>query len=118
LAKLNPPPIRDIPVLVGGGGEQKTLRIVAEHADIWHGFGDADTIRHKHEVLDNWCATVGRDPGEIERSAGIRGAGPQEVGQPLYEVGTRLFTISVGGPDFDLAPVQEWVSWRDEINAA
>ncbi len=66
--RLNPPPTRDIPVLVGGGGERKTLRIVAEHADIWHGFGDADTIAHKHDVLDDWCAKAGRNPGEIERS--------------------------------------------------
>ena len=50
------------PSSIGGGGERKTLRIVAQHADIWHGFGDAETIAHKHRVLDDWCARVGRDP--------------------------------------------------------
>jgi probable F420-dependent oxidoreductase len=42
--KLNPPPTRKIPVLIGGGGEKKTLKLVAQHADIWHSFGDAETI--------------------------------------------------------------------------
>src|SRR4029453_3022620 len=41
-AKLNPPPTRKIPVLIGGGGEKKTLKLVARHADIWHTFGDAE----------------------------------------------------------------------------
>ena len=45
--------------------------IVAEHADIWHGFGDAETLAHKHAVLDRWCERVGRDPSEIVRSAGV-----------------------------------------------
>src|SRR2546421_11263290 len=67
-SKLNPPPTRKIPILVAGVGEKVTLRIVAEHADIWHGIGDLDTIRHKSAVLDDWCGKVGRDPGEIERS--------------------------------------------------
>ena len=81
--RLNPPPTRRIPVLIGGGGEQKTLRIVAQQADIWHGFGGPDTIAHKHSVLDRWCERVGRDPAEIERSAGVSTApGPLSRGCP------------------------------------
>ncbi len=117
LGRLNPPPTRQIPVLIGGGGERKTLRIVAQHADIWHTFGDADTIRRKHAVLDQWCAEVGRDPGEIERSAGVPPKDPAGYGPPLYELGTRLFTIGRSGPDYDLAAVRDWVAWRDEQNA-
>jgi probable F420-dependent oxidoreductase len=116
-ARLNPPPTRKIPVLIGGGGEKKTLKLTAEHADIWHGYGDAETIGHKHAVLDEWCAKVGRDPGEIERSAGVREGGPEDIGEELLALGTRLFTISVPGPEFDFGRLSEWISWRDDVNA-
>jgi probable F420-dependent oxidoreductase len=116
-AKLNPPPVHRVPILIGGGGERKTLRLVAEHADIWHGFGDADTLAHKNEVLDRWCAQIGRDPGEIERSADAQGAGPEAVGDGLLAVGTRLITMSCtseGG--FDLGLVRAWLQFRDDQN--
>jgi probable F420-dependent oxidoreductase len=125
-ARLNPPPTRDIPVLIGGGGERKTLRIVAQHASIWHGFGGARTIAHKHEVLDGWCRRVGRDPAEIERSAGVSakpGRFPEDVpdyvagAEALYAVGTRLFTVGLSGPHYDLAPLRDLVAWRDSRNA-
>jgi probable F420-dependent oxidoreductase len=121
-AKLNPAPTRRIPVLIGGGGERKTLRIVAEQADIWHGFGTPETIAHKHEVLDDWCRRIGRDPAEIERSSGVSrkpGRLPEDVGdyaagaQQLYDVGTRLLTVGVSGPDYDRGPLRDLVAWRD-----
>jgi probable F420-dependent oxidoreductase len=70
LARLYPAPVRKIPVLIGGGGEKKTLKLVATHADIWHSFADLDTFKHKSQILDEWCAEVGRDPSQIERSVG------------------------------------------------
>jgi probable F420-dependent oxidoreductase len=116
-AKLNPPPTRDVPVLIGGGGEKKTLRLVAEHASIWHGFGDPETLAHKNQVLNDWCAQVGRDPGEIERSADAGGKGPDEVAEGLLGVGTRLITMSVNSDDgFDLGLVRSWVQFRDDQN--
>ena len=63
LGKLNPQPMRDIPILIGGGGEKKTLRLVAQHADIWHSFSDRDRYPRKAEILARHCADVGRDPG-------------------------------------------------------
>lgn len=126
-SRLNPAPTRDIPVLIGGGGEKKTLRIVAEHASIWHGFGDPETVAHKHAVLDRWCAEIGRDPAEIERSAGVSpkpGRLPEDVAdyaagaQALHDIGTRLFTVGVGGPSFDLGPLRDLVAWRDSHREA
>jgi F420-dependent oxidoreductase-like protein len=68
---LNEPrPIRPggIPILVGGGGEQRTLRLVAKYADACNVFGDVATIRHKLEVLNRHCEAVGRDPAEITKT--------------------------------------------------
>jgi probable F420-dependent oxidoreductase len=116
-AQLNPAPTRKIPTLIGGGGERKTLRLVARHADIWHGFGDVATITHKSAVLDDWCAEEGRDPDAIERSCGVQGD-PADTADALHAVGVRLFTIGMGGPDWDLGPVRDWLAWRDATNAA
>ncbi len=119
LSVLNPPPTRDIPVLIGGGGERKTLRLVARHADIWHGFGDLDTMRHKLEVLDRWCASEGRDPAAVERSTSVArgGAFDRQWADDLREIGFSLFTVSAGGPDYDLDPLREALAWRDEVNS-
>ncbi|MFC6238166.1 LLM class F420-dependent oxidoreductase [Longivirga aurantiaca] len=114
---LNPAPLRDIPVLIGGGGEKKTLRYTARHADIWHGFGDLGTVVRKSAILDEWCRTEGRDPSEVERSVGVEGD-PGTKGQPLLDAGVTLFTIGLGGPSYDLARLTDWLAWRDEVNAA
>ncbi|WP_203137436.1 LLM class F420-dependent oxidoreductase [Microbacterium sp. JZ31] len=120
---LNPAPTRDIPILIGGGGERKTLRIAATHADIWHSFGDAETIAHKSAVLDEWCAKVGRDPSEIVRSAGVSpkpGRFPEDLddyvghAERLHAVGVRLLTVGYEAPTWDLGPLRDLIAWRDE----
>ena len=111
-AKSNPAPTREIPILIGGGGEKKTLRLVAEHADQWHSFADLEVLRRKSGILAEHCAAVGRDPGQIERSVGVDGP-PADAAEELVEAGATLFTIGIGGPDYDLSVVQEWVRWRD-----
>jgi alkanesulfonate monooxygenase SsuD/methylene tetrahydromethanopterin reductase-like flavin-dependent oxidoreductase (luciferase family) len=66
-----PQPIRRLPILIGGDGEKKTLRLVARYADIWNStMTDVDELEHKIEVLNRHCDTVGRDPGEIRKTAG------------------------------------------------
>ena len=57
------------------------------------------------------------DPGEIERSAAVGDKSPADIGKSLLDVGTRLFTVSSSGPDYDLGLLREWVTWRDEVNA-
>jgi F420-dependent oxidoreductase-like protein len=65
----NPKPIRGhIPILIGGSGEKRTLRLVAQYGDACNLFGDPDTVRHKLEVLERHCADVGRDPAEITKT--------------------------------------------------
>ncbi len=71
--KMVPLPFsRRMPLMIGGGGERKTLRIVAEHADIWNVFGTPETLRHKDEVLRQHCEDVGRDADAIERTVGCK----------------------------------------------
>ena len=110
-AKLNPPPTRKIPILVAGVGEKVTLRIVAEHADIWHGIGDLDAIRHKATVLDEWCSRVGRDPGEIERSTFVHDA--LDRLDDYVAAGITHLVVGAGGPEYDLEPLRRLVEWRD-----
>ena len=113
--KLNPAPTREIPVLIGGGGEKVTLRIVAEHAHIWNGFGDPERAAHKSRILDEWCEKVGRDPGEIERSILV---GPKQVdkGDAYVEKGITHLIFRAGGPDYDLEPLKKLIAWRDSRN--
>ncbi len=65
----NPRPLRgDIPILVGGSGERKTLKLVAKYADGCNVSGDPERVRHLMGVLDQHCEDVGRDPSEITRT--------------------------------------------------
>jgi probable F420-dependent oxidoreductase len=114
-AQLNPAPTRKIPVLIGGGGEKKTLRLVAQHGDIWHSFSDVATLKRKSEVLAAHCADVGRNPDEIQRSVETPRGNPAEVGPPLLEAGATLFTVGVDGPSYDLGGLRRWLEWRDTL---
>lgn len=68
----DPPPVQpNLPLLIGGGGEQKTLRIVARYADAMNVGGGFDNVKHKDEVLRRHCEEVGRDESEIERTVGM-----------------------------------------------
>ena len=68
-APLEPKPVGPLPILIGGGGEKKTLRMVATYADEWNIWATPEIMEQKSKVLDQRCAEVDRDPAEILRSA-------------------------------------------------
>lgn len=105
LPQLNPPPIGNLPILVGGGGEKVTLRLVAQYADMWNTFGPVDAFAAKNRVLDNWCARVGRDPTEIERTVML--LDDREIAKvDRYVAAGAQHLILGAGPPFDLEPLR------------
>ncbi len=66
-----PPPIGRLPLMLGGSGEQRTLRIVARDADAWNGEGTPQEWARRSAILDGHCRATGRDPASIVRTAGV-----------------------------------------------
>jgi F420-dependent oxidoreductase-like protein len=114
----NPKPLRgDIPILIGGSGERKTLRMVAQYADGCNLFGGPDRAKHLLEVLEGHCERLGRDPAEITKTSmrtiaigetdadvkakldAMRGFWPEE----------RIASVTAGTPDQILEVAQAYV---------
>ena len=115
LAALNPAPVGELPLLIGGGGEKVTLRLVAKYADAWNTFGPPENFAHKSAVLDEWCEREGRDPSEIERTVAVNDDDVHDIGR-YVDAGATHVIVAVGNP-FDLAPLESLMAQRDEINA-
>jgi probable F420-dependent oxidoreductase len=115
LTVLNPPPTRKIPILVAADGA-KSLRLVAQYADIWHTFADGEALSVKSRQIDDYCRQVGREPADIERAIFV-GGDPWQAGPPLRERGVGMFTLVAHGPEFDLNELHRWLAWRDQENA-
>jgi len=113
--RLNPPPTRRIPILIGGRGEQKTLRLVARYADIWHSFVSADELAHKVSVIERWGEKDGHDTSDIVISNEL-GRRDAAAADEMYDAGVRLFTLGFGGPDYHYDIVDRWIAWRDAKN--
>ncbi|MBO9577824.1 MAG: LLM class F420-dependent oxidoreductase, partial [Microbacteriaceae bacterium] len=118
--RLHPKATRDVPVLIGGKGERKTLRLVARHADIWHSFVSPDEFGHKLDVLKGWCEEIERDVAEIELSVGLQAVFgfDRELLDAWYGQGVRLFTIGADGPDYVPKDFARFLAWRDEKNGS
>ncbi len=105
-----PRPVQErIPILVGGSGERKTLRLVAQYADACNLFGDAATVRHKVDVLRAHCADVGRDPAGVEvthLSLALDASVEDQIGRyrQLAEAGVQ--TAMVRFPALDEAAIE------------
>jgi probable F420-dependent oxidoreductase len=123
LAKLNPPPVRHVPLLIAGVGEQRTLRLVAHYADGWHAaFPDRpDELEPKVAALRRWCDELGRDPADIEWGLGVE---PEDLerflaedGPTYVEMGFTQFTLGFNGPDWPVDGGAGFLDWRDRMNA-
>jgi probable F420-dependent oxidoreductase len=111
LAKLNPGPVNGkIPLMIGGSGEKVTLRLVAEHADALNTFGPVDNFRRKNDVLNEWCAKVGRDPKAIERTVAIESKDLVDA-DGYAAAGADHLIVMLSAP-FDLDPVARFIAER------
>jgi probable F420-dependent oxidoreductase, MSMEG_2906 family len=97
ISKLKPGPAGPMPILIGGGGEKVTLRLVAEHAQMWNALGSPEEYAHKSKVLDEWCRKIGRDPKEIERTANVNVSSPREIKEWL-DAGLEHFVLRLAQP--------------------
>jgi probable F420-dependent oxidoreductase len=122
LGRLDPPPHRRMPIVIGGTGRRRTLRLVAEHADGWHAMFPErpEELQAPVAALLQWCAEVGRDPGTIEWSVGIE---PDDIerflgrdAETYLEMGFSQFTLGFNGPDWPVGAGAAFLAWRDERN--
>ncbi len=104
LPRLNPPPTRDIPILVGGSGPKVTLKIVAEFANAWNTFGPPENFAAKNKILDQHCEDLGRDPAQIERTVCLN---EHEIDQAdAFVEGGAQHLILMNGAPFDFSGLE------------
>jgi F420-dependent oxidoreductase-like protein len=91
----SPRPVQDrVPILVGGGGERRTLAAAAKYADACNFFGAPDVVRHKLEVLATHCAEIGRDLAEISTTCALMT--PDSTDELIDQVGARFDAGAAG----------------------
>ena len=97
------------PIMIGGGGERKTLRLVAQYADACNVFGGPAAIHHKYEVLREHCEAIGRDPDEIERSTlqSVKLAQDEKPGDSPAQIIDRFGELSDAGAQHVIFSVRD-----------
>ena len=111
ISRLHPGPAGPMPILVAGSGEKVMFRLVAEHAQMWNTIGSVDDFERKSAVLDEWCARLGRDPREIERTANVGGLTVKSVEEWL-KAGLQHFVLRIAQP-FDTKELARVLKLRD-----
>jgi len=111
ISRLHPGPAGPMPILVAGSGERVMLRLVAEHAQMWNTIGSVGDFERKSGVLDEWCARLGRDPREIERTANVAGLTARSVDEWL-KAGLQHFVLRIAQP-FDTKELERLLKLRD-----
>jgi probable F420-dependent oxidoreductase len=106
LTKLDPPPLGQLPLLIGGSGQKVTLRLVAEHADLWNSFGPPAEYAAQNAALNEWCKRLGRDPLAIERTVLLDVPEETDELQGFIQAGAQHVIMGCPHP-FDLDPVRE-----------
>lgn len=117
LAKLNPPPLRRMPLLIAAMGENLGMPLCARHADIWHVYGELDKVAHKCGVFRQLCTDVGRNPDDVELSVSYF---PEVTHRPadlegFVELGITHIIVTAFGPKWDLGPLREMLQWRHAL---
>ena len=111
IGRLRPGPAGPMPILIAGGGEKVMLRLVAEHAQMWNTLGSLDQFIRKSAVLDEWCARLGRDGREIERTANVGNLSAGEI-EEWRKAGLQHFVLRIAHP-FDTRDLERVVKIRD-----
>ena len=111
IERLRPGPAGQLPILIAGSGERVMLRLVAEHAQMWNTIVSVDQYPRLAAVLDDWCAKLGRDPGEIERTANVGGLTPKVIDQWL-QAGLQHFVLRLAYP-FETTDLERVLKIRD-----
>lgn len=114
--ELLPPPVQEhLPMVIGGSGEKKTLRVVAQRADVWNAFGSPETIERKVRILGEHCAAVGRDLSDIQLTIGaqvvIRDS--ESEARSVFEAQSERNLITPENTKFD--PATGWFGTADDV---
>jgi alkanesulfonate monooxygenase SsuD/methylene tetrahydromethanopterin reductase-like flavin-dependent oxidoreductase (luciferase family) len=114
--ELLPRPVQEhVPLVIGGGGEKKTLRVVARHADIWNAFGSEEAIERKVRVLGEHCAAVGRDPADIRLTLGAQVIIRDSAAEARAVHEAQLAHNKVTPENTKIDPAATWTGTVDDI---